>query len=75
MSLYNFKVAITLQHEDVPFYALIMAALMRADSENYTVLARAFPEIEVETFNRYRSPNGKLLSDHPRHYSSDYNDD
>lgn len=45
---------------DVPFYALIMAAMRRADSMNAIALRAAFPEVWDELQARYNAPGGIL---------------
>ena len=56
MSLFDFNRSGELAHQ--PFIALVMAALRKADTDNYARLARAFPEIEQELQTRYNSPGG-----------------
>lgn len=60
MSLYEYETALqlNLRHIDIPFYSLIMAAIIRADSNNIEVLKCAFPEIYDEVLLRY---HGGLL--------------
>jgi hypothetical protein len=41
------------------FHALVMAAMRRADTDNYRRLARAFPEIAAELETRYNAPGGR----------------
>jgi hypothetical protein len=48
---------------DPPFYALIQAAMRKADSGNAVRLWRAFPEVWVELNARYNAPGGKLPGD------------
>lgn len=43
-----------------PFYALIMAAMRRADSANRWRLREQFPEVWDELEKRYNSPGGLL---------------
>lgn len=47
----------------VTFYALIMAAMRKADSVNIYKLARAWPEVYKEFKERYNAPGGKLEGD------------
>ncbi len=58
MSHHEYIVSIKLQ--DTPFYALIMAAMRRADSDNVEKLKRMFPETWSELFDRYHAPGGVL---------------
>ena len=45
---------------DYPFYALIMAAMRRADNDNLEKLKRAFPQAYDELQQRYNAPGGYL---------------
>jgi hypothetical protein len=45
---------------DIPFYALIMAAIRQADSENLDKLRQAFPEVFLEYWGRYHAAGGLL---------------
>ncbi len=63
MSLHEYYHAVKLANDDQPFYALIMAAMMRADSDNSTILAEAFPEVFAEVTLRYNSAGGHLKDD------------
>lgn len=58
MSLYDYEASLGLGHP--PFYALIMAAMRKADSVNAGRLQRAFPEIWNELQARYDAPGGCL---------------
>ena len=60
MSHYDYKMSQVLAAECVPFYALIMAALRGADTDNYWKLSRAFPEVARELTRRYNAPGGFL---------------
>jgi hypothetical protein len=60
MSLYDYKVSLELFEQDQPFYALVMALMMRADSDNIFRLQRAFPETWIELKARYHAPGGML---------------
>lgn len=48
---------------DQPFYALIMAAMRKADSYNAEKLRYVFPEVWVELQERYNAPGGFLRED------------
>lgn len=67
MSLYDYRKALELAAEDPPFYSLIMAAMMKADTRNTVLLREAFPEVWMELDRRYHSrlaiegADGKLL--------------
>lgn len=45
---------------DLPFYALIMAAMRGADSENVARLKLGFPDVWDELEARYHAPGGLL---------------
>ena len=55
MSLHGYPIAVRLAREDIPFYALIMAAMLRADSDNIEKLKAAFPDTHAELDVRYNS--------------------
>lgn len=60
MSLYDYEISKKLCELDPPFAALIMVAARKADTSNYAILSRAFPEIVGELALRYWSPGGLL---------------
>jgi hypothetical protein len=60
VSLYDYRAAVALWKQDPPFYALIMAAMYRADSDNAAKLQAAFPETWAEVDARYNAPGGLL---------------
>jgi hypothetical protein len=60
MSLYDYQRGIDIYKEDEPFYALIMAAMLKADSDNAFKLRQVFPETWSELSNRYQRPGGRL---------------
>lgn len=64
MSLHEYHVSREIARSDPPFYALIMAAMRKADTVNGARLADAFPEIAGEFFARYHAPLGVLPDDH-----------
>lgn len=61
--LYDYRVATQLAASDPPFDALVMAAVMKADTANLLALTRAFPDLVEETRARYDAPGGRLPSD------------
>ena len=63
MSYYDYKESQRLNAEDPPFYALIMAALRKADSFNADRIRIAFPETYKEFMERYNAPGGRLEGD------------
>jgi hypothetical protein len=60
MSLYDYKKSLRLLESDPPFYALIMAAMRQADSDNLELLCDAFPQVWDELQARYNAPGGVL---------------
>lgn len=60
MSRYDYERSKDLALTDVPFYALIMAAMRRADTANHAALKAAFPEAWQELESRYHAPGGML---------------
>jgi len=63
MSLFDYRTSIEISAKDYPFYALIMAAMRQADTDNLEKLSRAFPEIYQELLERYNRPGGILPSE------------
>ena len=60
MSLYDYRASIEMLKVDPPFYALIMAAMLKADDQNVVRLRRAFPQTWIELQGRYNGPGGLL---------------
>jgi len=60
MSLYDYITSLELGKQDYPFYALIMAAMRRADTDNLAALMASFPEVWEELHKRYNAPGGLL---------------
>lgn len=65
MSMYDYQISKVIAGQDYPFYALIMAAMRQADTENARLLAAAWPEIYQELTSRYNAPGGSLVGDLP----------
>ena len=63
MSLYDYRVSLDLAKQDVPFYALIMAAIRKADDVNLVRIDRVFPHVVKEFKRRYHAPGGMLPED------------
>ena len=63
MSLYDYRYSQKLALEDPPFYALIMAAMRKADTDNTERLKACWPELWNEMFRRYNAPGGELPED------------
>ena len=60
MTLYDYQKS---KEIDAPFYAIIMAAMRKADSTNLAELKRAFPETFNEFAKRYSAPGGVIEGD------------
>ena len=63
MSLYDYRESIEIYAKNYQFYALIMAAMRGADSDNIEKLKEAFPEVHKELTARYWAPGGLLESE------------
>jgi hypothetical protein len=69
MSLYDYKVSQSLDRkgccgaQDIPFYALIMAAMRKADDINTNLLRQCWPDVWDELQRRYNAPGGVLPED------------
>ncbi|WP_029108699.1 hypothetical protein [Mycobacterium sp. URHD0025] len=63
MSLYDYRASQPISAIDTPFYALLMAAIRKADSQNAARLRMAFPHIHAEFQARYNAPGGVLPDD------------
>lgn len=55
--LYEYKQAQLLASWDAPFYAYIAAAVMKADTQNFTKLREMFPEVVEMLGKYYNTPN------------------
>lgn len=63
MSLYDYRASQQISATDPPFYALIMAAIRKADNHNTARLRAAFPDVYAEFEARYNAPGGVLSAD------------
>ncbi len=63
MTLYDYDESKGIVQQGFQFYALIMAAMRQADTDNLARLRDAFPEIWRELQARYNAPLGELESD------------
>ena len=63
MSHYDYEQSRDIEGCAFPFYALIMAAMRQADSDNVEKLKAAFPETWDELSARYHAPGGLLNGD------------
>jgi len=60
MSLYDYLISQIIAAHDYPFYALIMAAMRKADTHNTIRLKSVFPNTWQELQDRYNAPAGRL---------------
>lgn len=67
MSLEDYRLSAKLhsQVDDDNYYALIMAAMRGADTNNLLMLKAAFPHIWAELQTRYNAPGGYLEGEQP----------
>lgn len=63
MSLFDYRMSKKISETDPSFYALIMAAIRKADTRNADLLRAAFPETYHELQARYNAPGGVLPGD------------
>ena len=66
MSRYDYLESQKISGQNYPFYALIMAAMRQADSDNIKLLRTAFPAVYVELNRRYTAPGGVIPQDEPQ---------
>ena len=60
MSLYDYKRSAYITAQNEPFYALLMACMRQADTDNTDKLRAAWPHIFAELEQRYNAPGGFL---------------
>lgn len=60
MSLYDYKRSAHITAQDEPFYALLMACMRQADTDNADKLRANWPHIWDELQERYNAPGGFL---------------
>ena len=65
MSLHSYHVSKKLLKNDPPFYAIILAAMRKADTDNLARLKNAWPGVYAELDARYNAPMGLLPEDGP----------
>ena len=63
MSLYDYRESLEISRKDPQFYALIMSAMRKADTNNMEKLRHMWPETYVEFELRYHAPGGILPGD------------
>ncbi len=60
MSLYDYRISLEIAKKDYSFYALIMAAIRKADTVNLEKFKSAWPEIYRDFVQRYNAPGGLI---------------
>jgi hypothetical protein len=60
MSFHEYVTSREIAAQDYPFYALIMAAMRKADANNAEKLRKAFGDTWAELHDRYHAPGGVL---------------
>ncbi|MBE9594627.1 MAG: hypothetical protein IMF19_14240 [Proteobacteria bacterium] len=63
MSLHEYEEGKEIAAKDPPFYALIQAAMRRADTANLHLLKACWPEVWLELRARYNAPGAILQSE------------
>jgi len=63
MSHHDYRASQEISAADLPFYALIMAAMRQADTANLILLQDAFPEVWAELDARYNAAGGAIPGD------------
>ncbi len=63
LNIIDYHIAMRLAAADIPFSALISAAMRKADSINASKLAESFPIIQKDLQQRYNARGGLLDSD------------
>jgi len=66
MSLYDYRESQEIEKQGYCFYALVMACMRQADTENSEQLQRIFPDIFKELEERYHTPGGLIESEKPK---------
>lgn len=60
MTYHDYLVARDLERCDLPFFALVQAAMRRASTSNLEKLQTVFPEVWSDLQRRYEAPGGLL---------------
>jgi hypothetical protein len=63
MSYFHYQASKKISEGDPPFYALIMAAMRKADTRNTALLRAAWPKVWDDLQARHWAPGGVLDSD------------
>ena len=65
MNRYDYLMSLEIAKKDYPFYALIMAAMRQADSNNLDLLRAMWPAVWDQLEDRYNAPGGYLPGEMP----------
>jgi hypothetical protein len=65
MTMRDYELGQQIEMAGYPFYAIIQAAMRRADTDNAFKLQQAFPHTWDELWKRYNAPGGRLKGDPP----------
>lgn len=60
MTLFEYEEGLDIAAKDPPFYALIQAAMRKADTYNLYLLKSCWPDVWRELRERYNAPSGIL---------------
>ena len=71
MSRFDYEQSRVIKNEGYGFYAVIMAAMRQADTDNLEKLKQAWPQVWEELQERYHSPGGALTRDSLRAYKEE----
>ncbi|WP_142271006.1 hypothetical protein [Mycobacterium sp. AT1] len=63
MSHFDYRASQQIGANDPPFFALVMAGIRKADTQNAARLRMAFPEVHAKFHARYDAPGGVLAAD------------
>ena len=66
MSYHEYVIGREVAAKDYPFYALIMAAMRKADDINTEKLKGMWPEVYAELQERYNAPGGLIGGEESR---------
>tara|TARA_Y100000310_G_scaffold336960_1_gene422820 strand:- start:3222 stop:3479 length:258 start_codon:yes stop_codon:yes gene_type:complete len=66
IGLYAYRESQEIAAKDYGFYALVMAAMRKADDNNLFLLKRSWPGLWDELQARYNAPGGVLEEDKPK---------
>ena len=68
---HEYLVSQEITNEGYPFYALLMAAMRKADTDNEVKLKEAWPEVWKELYARRHAPGGALTENEIAYISNE----